>query len=153
MASYVDISRTDMLAFLSPLGFHVIDLGPSVGEIVYAKRIKSKNLDVPLSLRVYTSIKNGDGHGRDVGEDAIRVAIFTKKRDGTPVKLAGSKRVHRVQGWKKNLLTRINEFDDFKAAGICPKDGGLLVPRKAKRQKSTFVGCLNFPACRYSRNA
>jgi hypothetical protein len=43
----------------------------------------------------------------------------------------------------------------YRSATICPKCGGDLVPRVARRGPlpgSRFLGCSNYPACKYIRN-
>lgn len=93
MAHYYNISRQEMHSFLSERGFTLIQL-PGTMELVYGKRVDQG--DKALSLRVYTGI-NPSGESRDVGKDAIRVALFVRVGDQV-VHVGGDKRVHRVEG-------------------------------------------------------
>ena len=55
-------------------------------------------------VRVYTSVAKGNGQGRRCGGDAIRVCAVNTKTDRGLVK---SRRVHRTQGWRDNLRSRV----------------------------------------------
>jgi hypothetical protein len=140
MAEYTNITQEDMEALLLPLGFKAMQL-PNTLELVYGKRVDSDGL--ALSLRVYTGI-NPNGQSRDVGEDAIRCNIFWKDGDSMR-KVATSKRVHRVKGWKKNLQDRL---DSLKIGPKC-ECGSPMVLRKGKNGE--FYGCASFPNCRNTR--
>jgi len=140
-AVYTDITRADIEEFLTPLGFTKMDL-PNVRELVYGKRVDRDGL--ALSLRVFTGI-DPNGHSRDVGEDAIRCVVFWRNPEGEVKKVATSKRVHRVAGWKKNLGERL---EDWKLGPVC-SCGSPMVERKSKNGK--FFGCSNFPACRQTK--
>lgn len=50
----------------------------------------------------------------------------------------------------KQIKTKVNDTNTKVAAGICPRCGGQLVSRKGKN--GTFIGCSNFPKCRYTKN-
>lgn len=134
MATYTDITVDDFITYLAPQGFKPVAL-PGVRELVLAKRVDQDG--VQLSLRVYTGV-DPDGHSRDVGEDAIRAVLFSRTGEGVVRKVATSKRVHRVQGWKRNLQARL---DDLKVERICPDCGSPMARRKGKRGE--FFGCTN----------
>ena len=158
---YTNVTIQDMHDFLSPQGFvkmnlKEIDPTDRTEEVVYGKRV-----DVPghrLTLRLYTGI-NPDGNSRGVGADAMRVDLFTRKavknRDGQwehrSVYLRGSKRVHRVKGWQKNLQDRIDKLD--KNLEVCPKCGQFMVEVKGG-VNGKFMGCLGFriTGCRFSKD-
>lgn len=137
MAKYYPISEAEMTEFLAEMGFAKLNL-PGVTELTYGKRVNQGNW--PLSLRVYTGIAHGAS--RDVGEDAMRVVLVMRKQDGNIVKLAGSKRVHRVEGWRKNLKARIEGWTELMPKQVCPKCGMPLLPRKGRN--GTFLGCAGF---------
>lgn len=141
MAEYTPITQEEAEEFLLPQGFRKIDLAGTV-ELVYARRVDSG--DLKLSLRVYTGI-NPSGTSRDVGEDAIRCVIAWQAPDETVKVVAGSKRVHRVKGWRKNLQDRL---DTLKPGPRC-ECGSPMVERKGKSGK--FYGCASFPVCRKTR--
>lgn len=140
MATYHNITREEMEAFLLPQGFQQITL-PNTFELVYAKRVDHHGL--ALSLRVYSGIvPSGDSRG--VGKDAIRVNLFWKNASGEIKKVGGSKRVHRVKGWRFNLGDRLFQWQQqFKQCHNC---GSPMVERQGKNGK--FWGCGNFPQCR-----
>lgn len=147
MAEYFNIPEAEMNEFLTLQGFSLVKLEGTI-ELVYGKRVNQDNL--PLTLRVYTGIEpNGDS--REVGKDAIRVNLFMKNDDGTIVKLGGSKRVHRVVGWKKNLQARLDSWLEYLPKHKCIRCGKPMMPRESKANKSKFLGCSGFPICRFTQ--
>ena len=48
-------------------------------------------------------------------------------------------------------IDRIKESKKKYDPTICPKCGGELLKRKAKKRRYTFIGCSNYPRCRYTR--
>jgi len=144
-ATYTNISKEDMEAFLVPQGFKALPL-PGTTELVYGKRVDHEGLI--LSLRVYTGIWPS-GESRAVGEDAIRINLFVRLPDGKIIKLGGSKRVHRVGGWKNNLQNRLNSWEENLPEHTCPKCGVPMVKRKGPY--GDFFGCSNWPTCNQIR--
>jgi hypothetical protein len=138
-ASYVNISIEEMEEFLGPQGFRRIEL-PNTKEAVFGKRMDCDGQ--ALSLRVYTGI-NPDGNSRDVGADAIRCNVFWRPIEGELRKIASSKRVHRVAGWRANLQERL---DSIKCGPMCPDCGSPMATRKGK--SGEFYGCGSYPNCR-----
>lgn len=135
MAIAVEVTRSDMHAFLVNQGFQEIQV-PGTKERVYSKLV-----DKGLCQRVLTSIVGESSRG--VGEDAIRVQLVVKV-DGQ-VKLVGmDKRVHRVEGWRKNLQTRLDRWRE-QLGPSCPKCGAATVQRRSKR--GPFWGCCTYPQC------
>lgn len=140
MAQYYQISETEIDEFLTKQGFRKITGLPNTKEIVYGKRVDqahqgSKRL---LTLRVYTSITMGAA--RLCGDDALRVVIFEKIGDQI-VKLGGSKRVHRVQGWRRNLQARIDGWLDYLPKDSCHCCGKPMVVRRRRKDKKPFLAC------------
>jgi hypothetical protein len=148
-AHYHNITLQEMKDFLLPQGFKVVngegkhlrDLNRTV-EVVFGKRV-----DVDgqmLSLRVFTGIWP-TGESRGVGEDAIRVQMAQKVDDGTPVggifTVGGSRRVNRVETWRKNLQLRIDRWQEM-IGPKCPKCDHLMVEREGKKGK--FWGCTQY---------
>ena len=157
MAKYYNISIEEMNEFLVRQGFVRIpqEMLPNTRELVYGKRVDA--VGIPLTVRVYTSI-DASGQSRDVGEDAMRVALFTRVPDAlSPNKMAtkqlfGSKRVHRVAGWAKNLQSRIDEvLEKAKQQKICDRCGLPMVLREGKSKSTgkpySFYGCSGYPSC------
>lgn len=142
-ARYVNVSETEMHEFLTPQGFKRIQIEGTV-ELVYGKRVHQD--DLQLTLRVYTGI-DPSGSSRGVGDDAIRVSLFMRQENRI-VKLGGSKRVHRVAGWRANLQNRLDNWLDEFPKHKC-KCGYPMVPRKGT--KGAFLGCSNFPICRETK--
>lgn len=141
---YCKIKEREMDRFLSRRGFQEIQLSLSK-EKVYARFYRSES-GRPFSLRVYTSIE--DGEARDCGNDAIRVAIFTKDDEGEIVPVGKRKRVNRIKTWKKNLSNRLNTWQDLLGPN-CPKGHGPMIERKGKYGK--FWGCNQYPKCRCTK--
>lgn len=147
MATYYNIIDTEMREFLESQGFSQVSI-PRTIELVFGKRVYQDNLQ--LTLRVFTGI-NPSGSSRAVGEDAIRVILFMRSSDGNIIKLGGSKRVHRVQNWKKNLQSRIDSWIDFMPKCKCSQCGSPMLPRTGKN--GNFLGCSEYPKCKNTMSA
>lgn len=148
MATFTNITQTEMETFLvNENGFYPKPMTlPGTVELVYGKQLRHRNFF--LSLRVYTGI-NPDGQSREVGADAIRVTLFLWVRKDKIVKLSGDRRVHRVQGWKKNLQDRLDRWLEHFPDQICPECGLPMLPRcRGKEKTPSFLGCAGFPECR-----
>lgn len=137
MAQYVMIQRQEMVNFLESKGFKLLWF-EGVSEMTYGKRVRHD-----LTLRVYTSIVNGGA--REVGADAIRCVLMYRSEDGKISPIGKSRRVHRVEGWKKNLEARINDWEQALGPD-CPKCSAPTVERKGKH--GTFDGCVRYPDCK-----
>lgn len=110
-ATYQEIALEDMRKFIMR-GFHALRPKQDVvkGEIVF-----NLFLSPNAGIRVWSSIGASGSHGAGVGEDAIRVQLFsfTKNR---PLKPGKAPIVKRTQGWKDNLQERIEEtIEDYDA--------------------------------------
>jgi hypothetical protein len=141
MAEYHAITRNEMAPFLERQGFRPMAL-PNVVELVWGKRVDRDGQ--ALSLRVYSGIDRS-GTSREVGTDAIRVQVFYRDPDGAVTRIGTSKRVHRVKGWKRNLQSRIDGWQE--ALGpACPKCGAPMVLRKPPKGKTwqPFYGCVRW---------
>jgi hypothetical protein len=141
-ATYVNVTQSDVEEFLGPQGFEQIFL-PGVRELVYAARRDEDGQQ--LSLRVYTGIEP-DGLSRAAGADAMRAVLFFRDATGHVAKLATSKRVHRVAGWRVNLQDRL---DGLRPGPRCSDCGSPMVRRKGK--KGEFYGCSSYPRCTHTR--
>lgn len=156
MATYTDISKEEMGQFLEAQGFQLISL-EGVWELVWAKIFRTSRSEhgvygdgsIAVSMRVYSGI-NPSGRSRGVGEDAIRVALFWKD-EGEIRKVGGSKRVHRVKGWRKNLQSRIDGWaDDLGPACYnCLSPMVLRTPKKGGKKFEPFYGCASWPRTKY----
>lgn len=145
MAKATLITQQQFEDFVFPLGFQLIQL-PDVKELVYAKLVE--NDGQKLSLRIYSSI-TADGYSREIGADAIRVALFHRKKNNDIAIVGGDRRVHRVEGWRKNLAQRLEKWP-AQLGPKCPWCGSptnLREPRKGQNWKP-FHGCCEFPLCR-----
>ena len=147
MATYQNITAEEMADFLTEKGFLPLTLEGTT-ELVFGRRCDKGNHK--LSLRVYTGILP-EGDSRAVGEDAIRVTLFIMV-NGKPVKLAGSKRVHRVQGWKANLQKRLDNWQ-IPTIELCRKCGMPMAIRETKKKPvRRFLGCTRWPDCKETRS-
>lgn len=92
-------------------------------------------------IKIFSSLENGVS--RAVGADAIRVVSWDPVSH-LPVMSSESK-VYRTDGWRENLVTRI-EGVKAKMVGAekCKTCGGILVERKNGKTGQTFMGCLNW---------
>jgi len=149
MATYYQISLDEIEQLLvDQLGFQKLPAEATTGcEAVYGLRLKTS---VPITCRVYTSITEGETEAREVGSDAIRVVLVSKDLDGKIVPLAKAKRVHRVEGWRQNLINRIEQIQT--TIKRCPRCGGVLRERTNRFKKTKFYGCLKYPECRYTED-
>lgn len=148
-ATYYPISLDEMTKFLNNQNFGMYNpgrlkthTGGPVHEIVFA-RVFGQG-DRQIVMRVYTGIDSRTGRSRDVGADAIRVSLWYS-HNGKVLKVGGSKRVHRVEGWKANLQDRIDNWRD-QLGPPCPKCGRPLVLRKPSKKSNKkfdpFYGCV-----------
>jgi len=135
MANYASITEQQMREFLQAQGFVQVNL-KGVGELVWAKIVRSN-----ISMRVFSSIK--DGCSREKGADAIRVAFAWRDKDGEIIPIGSTKRVHRVEGWKKNLQSRIDNWKD-QLGPTCPACQAPTIQRQNKKTKQKFFGCANW---------
>lgn len=92
-------------------------------------------------IKIFSSIENGVS--REVGADAIRIVAWDPVSH-LPV-MSSEARVYRTDGWRENLVTRI-EGVKAKMGGIekCKICGGMLVERINSKTKDKFMGCLNW---------
>jgi hypothetical protein len=149
-AQAATIHLTQMDELLAPLGYTTITL-PGVNEIVYARgtRYNGTGWELPLSIRIYTTIEGTES--RSVGEDAIHVSVWVKRKhpEGEGIyMLGGSKRVHRVMNWRHNLLARLRAWNDM-LDPWCPNCKAPMILRKPKNGQhwQPFYGCCRFPEC------
>jgi hypothetical protein len=140
MAKYHEISEKEFREFAETHGFQQITL-PNTNEIVFGRIIQPR-----ISMRIYSSV-TGD-NSRDVGEDAIRVVLAARQPDGGIKVFHSATRVHRVAGWKKNLIKRMEETEKTPVAwcGCCNRI--MVMRKKAAPDAVPFFGCSGFPECR-----
>jgi len=104
-AQFTEISLQDMESFLNR-AFRALrpDKGVQRGEIYYDLKLSQK-----AGIRVWTSISPQGLTGAGVGQDAIRVVLysFAKNRPLVPGK---APIVKRTQGWRDNLKDRIEDY-------------------------------------------
>lgn len=147
-AKYVNVLKEEVEEHLFPQGFKSLNLQGTL-ELVYGKRVDQDG--IALSLRVYTGI-NPSGESRSVGKDAMRVNLFLRTEDGQIVKIGGSKRVHRVVNWRKNLQERIDRWLEYMPKDKCELCGLPMIVRESKKNKSKFLGCVGYPKCKNTRS-
>ncbi len=136
--AYVEIKQKEFEDVLTTKGYKWQIVTDSYArETVYL--IESDGIFV----KVFSSIV--DGVSREVGADAIRVVAWDPVSK-LPV-MSSEGRVNRTDGWRGNLVARI---DDVKSKMVgaekCKICGGILVPRKNNKTGDSFMGCLNWKA-------
>ena len=148
MAEYVDITLEEMDAFLEKAqGFRRLDpseVNHPCGEHVYELDM-NPDYAKGCKIRIYSTISR-KGDSRSKGSDAIRVVLGDHQ--GYPWCKA-FKRVHRVKGWRRNVLRRYEPVLDepwnyrWMEEYPCPKCfGGIMRCRWGK--KGSFMGCSNY---------
>lgn len=136
--------KTEIVNFLKERGFKELELDDT-HERVFGKRVNKKDT-YPRCLRVYTTIDKRTGTVRGVGTDAIRVELFYRERDGSVHMCGHGRRVNRIKTWKKNLSSRIRNWE-WTIAGIsCNFCGRPMIMRESKF--GPFWGCCGYPKCK-----
>ncbi len=158
-ANAATITLAQMDELLAPHSFTTINLA-GVREVVFSKaytHILIDDVRIPLSLRIYTSIV--DGESRGVGDDAIRINVCTRKKNGTALIIGADKRVNRVERWRTNLTARLANWQQELLVGLCPRScpkcQSLMLLRTSGRRQhyAPFYGCIEYPDCRGTRVA
>jgi hypothetical protein len=144
-AKFTPIKVGEMESLLAHWGFRRITI-EGTKELVWAKT----RPEWKIQLRIFSGI-NPTGESRGCGEDAIRVEVYWVRSNGNPMRIGGSKRVNRTQGWRDNLKSRIKGWRDClgpKGEIVkCPLCGAPMVLREIKNGKNTgrnFYGCVFF---------
>ena len=138
--TYTEISENEMDELL----VHELDFSPSYDtdhakEKIYDHPFVTKSGDDML-IRVYSSIDVRTGKSRESGNDAIRVVLMWK--DGSEWRPVGSsKRVHRIETWRKNLRKRLSNWRDM-VEGRCEECGAPMKVRSGQHGK--FLGCVRY---------
>lgn len=92
-------------------------------------------------IKIYSSIVAGVSRG--VGADAIRVVGWDKVSN-LPV-MASEARIYRTEGWRENLVARIDWVKEkMKGVQKCKICGGIMVERENRTSHEKFMGCLNY---------
>lgn len=104
-AQFTEVTLEDMEKFLKR-GFRA--LRPKKGE-----ERREVYFDLSLSdhvaIRVWTSIGVGRASGADVGQDAIRIQLVSKKKQ-RPLMTGKAPIVKRTQNWRNSLQDRIEDY-------------------------------------------
>ena len=92
-------------------------------------------------VKIFSSIVAGVSRG--VGADAIRV-IGWDNISYLPMS-ASETSVYRTEGWRENLVARIDGVKEkMKGVQKCKICGGMLVERENRKTHEKFMGCLNY---------
>ena len=104
-ATYTQVTLQDMDAFLKR-AFRSLrpERGSQRGEITYDLFLSPTTV-----IRVFTSIGESRDSGAQVGEDAIRILLFSLKK-GRPLKPGKAPIVKRTQNWRDSLKDRIEDY-------------------------------------------
>ena len=142
MSSYQRISIEEMNEFMEARSFKQIVV-PGTHELVFVKAVTDKS---DLEIRMYSSVTLG-GMSRGVGEDAIRLVIYSTKHSRG---VGSDAKVYRVQGWRNNLETRLLSINEQVNHGLIKcRCGEWMVLREGKFGK--FFGCIKYPDCKETR--
>jgi hypothetical protein len=155
-ARYETITYQEMREFLESFrldeghrqGFSQIKV-PDTREFVFSKGVKGwdfGNDKLRVAIRVYTSIDIALGISRDNGQDAIRVTAWARRNETAPFMLHGTKRVHRVKGWRDNLAERLNAWREL-LGQPCPTCGCPMFIKHNRKSGEPFWGCVRYPNC------
>ncbi len=104
-AQFTEVTLDEMDRFLKR-GWRTLRPKPASerGEVYY-----DLSLSDNVVIRVWTSIGASRSSGAGVGEDAIRVQLFSNKTR-RPLMKGKAPIVKRTQGWKDNLQDRIEDY-------------------------------------------
>ena len=104
-ATYTEVSLSDLDTFLKR-AFRSLNptKGVNRGEITY-----DLSLSPTTVIRIFTSIGQSRDSGAQVGEDAIRLLLFSVAR-GKPLKPGKAPIVKRTQNWRDSLKDRIEDY-------------------------------------------
>jgi replicative superfamily II helicase len=133
---YVEITQKEFEDVLNHKGYKWKRLNePMAKENIYLVE------DNGFGIKIFSSIVEGIGRG--VGADAIRVVGWDPV-SGLPV-FSSESRVYRTEGWRGNLIERINNVKE-KMTGVrkCQICGSIMVERLNKQTQQKFFGCLNY---------
>ena len=149
--TYTKITAADVDHFLSDkFGFsESSEFGENARELVYDYQFTTKGGE-KVAIVVYTSVDERSGVSRSSGSDAIRVALMWE--DGGEWRAVGSsKRVNRIDTWRKNLQKRLSGWKDM-LEGKCQDCGAPLTVRKGNHGK--FLGCTRYSStgCSYTES-
>ena len=113
MSTYDPLSRASRVhlayTILEMLKKEQFQLRPNLKpgeELQFGRRIKIDGKSSNLQIVVYTTIVSDEV--REIGQDAIRVALLYRASDGSTVGIGKSKRVNRT-GQIADIITRILE--------------------------------------------
>jgi hypothetical protein len=143
-AEYTRISAGDMDTFLIDLGFVEEPRVPR-RERQYVKLYGRGPGGAELMTRVYSSIIDSLGAARDSGKDAIRVVPIYRHPTYGDFALGKNKRVHRVNGWRRNLTNRIEESEQSAPGPVLDSRGKPMRLRQNRKTKQYFWGSLDYP--------
>ena len=141
---YTRITETEMDNILLENGFEAIDI-PGTKEKAYQFEFDTKSGE-RFALRIYSSIDLRTGDSRGCGNDAIRVMVMWKNGNEW-TRIGSTKRVNRIQTWKKNLENRLNSWTSM-LEGRCEDCGAPLSKRRG--EYGEFLGCARYPECNYT---
>lgn len=153
-ATYTTIYLSDMRDLLKEEKGWVM-FAPPGSEVYFEYHLKVPN---NVCIVVHTSILPQSMEARSCGSDAIRVTlVYTDAVTRTKKGLHKFKRVHRTEGWKDNLTSRVKEAFVYAKTKVplCPKCGRIMAVRHNKNTGQPFYGCIGYYAvvkpCAYTQ--
>ena len=144
MAEYVEISKDEMIAAMSAMGFVQHEDIPGVQEMVFERDVITKSGKAyPYRVRVYSSVPLRGDVSRPVGSDAIKVVLIDDLTN-RPAKRA-ARRVNRTKNALANLRLRCREeFAYVLTAPTCPRCASIMVERTNWKTNSQFLACSRY---------
>lgn len=103
--------------------------------------------DVKLKISVQKAKVVKYGYLTDTIKELSTEKVLDENRMNEIVQLLQTSNVDSISN-RKAHVEAINEKKETIKAGICPRCGGELIERNGKYGK--FVGCSNYPKCRYT---
>lgn len=158
---FVDVPADRLLDQLRLIGDAVTNKGGG-----YQRHVVGRETVVDVAppgahamVRIYTSLADGASRVRDVGEDAVRICLLSR-RDERPLgksekilRTAPARSADRVQVFLERLTARIRaRYAEARAIPGCGECGGAMVLRLRGADGARFYGCSRFrDGCRGTR--
>lgn len=133
---YTEITQAEFEDLLNLQGYKWRKLDePMAKEAVYLVDTKG------INVKIFSSIVSG--MSREVGADAIRTVGWDPVSN-FPV-MSSERRVNRTEGWRQNLVSRIEDVrQKMQNTEKCKNCGAMMVERTNSKTKEKFMGCLNW---------
>lgn len=146
------------------LGQYLKDTVPLFSVVVFSERcelkkvtVESPDIYVIKRDRLYAVVRKIWDSTEDKLDDMQVVSIYEQLKQLTRVDLAVKQaHVETIREKYNKPAQRSQASEDLQDSLICPRCGGTLVLRTAKKGPNTgnsFYGCSNYPKCRYVKGS